>query len=156
MVQDLGLQKQRSKVSLWTYQVTQEALGLHFFSKTRSLGLGHSLVVYMLGLPWLWGIGLDRNSSLWMGVCFGRCLLGIPKSASDSLNPHACAGRCLNPSILGVTIYAPLCPMSPPSGWLERPRGCLQTSTLGRAGKPAASTCRKAPPAPSAGHSTSV
>lgn len=51
MVQDLGLQKQRSKVSLWTYQVPQEALGLHFFFRTRRLGLGHSLVVCRV--PWL-------------------------------------------------------------------------------------------------------
>ena len=88
MVQDLGLQKQRSKVSLWTYQVPQEALGLHFFFRTRRLGLGHSLVVCRVTLVG-GGIWLDWNYRLGMGVCFGRCLLGIPESASDSLNPHA-------------------------------------------------------------------
>lgn len=99
------------------------------------------------------GQGWNQDSRLGMGVCFGWCLLGILKSASDRLNPHACLGVCLNPSALGVTLYAPLCPMSPPPGWLERPRGCLQTSTLGRAGEPAAATCGEAPPAPSAGRS---
>lgn len=159
MVQDLGHQRQRSKVSLWTYQVTQQALGhwpfISFVGLERSLVLGHSSVPCRITLVG-GGQGWNQDSRLGMGVCFGWCLLGILKSASDRLNPHACLGVCLNPSALGVTLYAPLCPMSPPPGWLERPRGCLQMSTLGRAGEPAAATCGEAPPAPSAGRSTSV